>query len=385
MATSLRDLVDSAHGALRDEDCGIGEAAAALGKAARLLDRLLESSERAKATRIRDSLIHSLARPCERAANTWPCEAGRADALLGATIDAVGVFRDQLSADDRWALALRTASIARRAANLIRTAGPYEQAPTLNLAISAADQLRRLGASNPPHPDRLCSLDSPIPIGHTPIGLGAAETVIELTASLVHELNQPSSAPLSMRQLIAAARAGEAIAASVSSGVDPTVARSVQADLVERWTALRQALAQFTDGQPPRSWDGTITPTVVQLCRALADASPGAPQFVAAALERIVDWLPLVGEGIEWQWHRLDRPLLMPPGRAPADEARVSAWLRRETVIVGSAERLEVRRLLGTVTLAAARPESFGDGARAVYRLGGGSLGPRQDVRLHLL
>jgi hypothetical protein len=341
MSTSLADLLDatdSAVGASSDA----GDAARTLLIASRVLTRLVADGLDRRVGCERETATKHLISACGAAADIWPASGGRASELLGAVGDTCARLRAELTQCDRWVVALRAATIARRSAGIIASAGPYERARPLRAVRESADTVRRLGTAMPPDPARCTGLVRQVPVvapfEQAPVAV-AAESFAQLY-DLVLRQGRPL---LTVRQMVGICRLAEELtfrAQSMTTVLNREAAIGSRA--ASAWSQVRTELALFTDGvsEPGLGGDVRLFATAARVHDALArglGAGAESTAEVATHLRVIANQLPQLADALQVEVRR-HPSLIVPLGAKPLSEYRVGEWLRREAFLATPAD-----------------------------------------------
>lgn len=330
MATSIDDLLTAALSAARD--CQDRDAAAgALSWSSRLLDRVLDEGGLLLSDRPRDLVARRLSDACSYAAMSFPGQGGRAADLVAVLHDIVARQRDQLSAEDRWAIVARTAMTARRFAGCIAHSGPYRAVPELSAVAECAREVLVLSATRPVRLERLRALDLPIPSAHPSDGA----SVVGAAAELVGELSRAGREPLTMRELTATCHAAYQLAAYLALGTRSSGGETARLahDAARGWNTVREGVAHLRDAQTRR------TQTIV-FDRAL-EVDANVRHAVAAGSAQICTddrqsslangYLGRLAGTCHESLLRLAPQSVVTVGEAPFSQQRVGEWLRHET------------------------------------------------------
>jgi hypothetical protein len=341
MSTSLADLLDATDSVV-EASSDAGDAARTLLVASRVLTRLLADGIDRRVGSERETATKQLISTCSAAADIWPACGGRTSELLRAVGDTCARLRTELTQSDRWAVALRTAAIARQSAGIIISAGPYERARPLHTVGESADIVRRLGAAMPPDPMRCTGMVRPVPVvapyEQAPVAV-AAESFAQLY-DLVLRQGRPL---LTVRQLIGVCRLAEEVASrahSMTSVLNEEAAAGCPA--ASAWAKARAELALFTDGvaAPGLGGDAPLFATAARVHDALARGLTGGAEStaeVATHLRVMANQLPQLAEALHVEVRR-HPSLIVPLGSNPLNEHRVGEWLRREAFLAVPAD-----------------------------------------------
>jgi hypothetical protein len=341
MSTSLTDLLDATDSALA-ASTDAGAAAHTLMIASRVLSRLVTDGIDRRVGSEREAATEHLISTCSAAAEIWPASRGRTSELLGAVGDTCAKLRTELTQSDRWAVARRTATIARRSAILVASTGPYERARPLHAVVESADKVRRLGAALPPDPARCMGLARQIPVA-APFEQTRETAAAESFAQLYDLVLRQGRPLLSIRQMITVCRVAEQVASrseSMAGDLDQEAAAGSRA--LAAWAAARMKLALFTDGTTASSQGGdtrliaNAARAHEALARGLADGTDSIAE-VATHPRAMANQLPQLADALHVEVRR-HPSLIVPLGAKPLNEHRVGEWLRQEAFLAAPAD-----------------------------------------------
>jgi hypothetical protein len=341
MSTCLTDLLDATNSALA-VSTDAGDAARTLLIASRVLTRLVTDGIDRRVGSDREAATKHLISVCSTAAEIWPGSRGRTTELLGAVGDTCTKLRTELTQSDRWAVALRTATIARRSASIIASAGPYERARPLHAVLESANTVHRLGAAMPPDPFRCMGLVRQVP-GALPTEQTPAAAAAESFAQLYDLVLRQGRPLLTVRQMISVCRLAEEVASraqSITTAVNEEAAVGSRA--VSAWAKARTELALFTDGTTA-SGQGGDTRLIATAARVqdwfacgFADGADSTAE-VAARVRVMANQLAPLADALHVEVRR-HPSLIVPLGPKPLNERRVGEWLRREAFLAAPAD-----------------------------------------------
>lgn len=381
MATSINDLLTAALLAARD--CQErDDAAGALSWSSRLLDRVLDEGGLLLSDRPRDLVARRLSDACRYAAMSFPGRAGRASDLVAVLHDVIARQRDQLSAEDRWAIVTRTAMSARRFAGCIAHSGRYRTVPELSAVAECAREVLVLAATRPVRLERLRALDLPIPSLHLTVGA----SVVSAAAELVGEVSRVGREPLTMRELNATCHAGYQLAAYVALGTRTAggAIACLAQEAARGWNRVREAVRQFHDAQAPPTQPGVFA-RAVEVDAAVRHALASGPVRIYAGdrqLSLATGYLGRLAGMCHENLIRLTPQLIVRVGSAPFSEQRVEDWLRRAAFVVTPPDVDPLQRQLGLIQEQALRLSATALPSRALDRT---VSGPRaRQVELNL-
>jgi hypothetical protein len=346
VATCIADILLAIDtGLLPDQDPAPADVAAALGETCNVLRRLTSDGVDPYGQRTLGIAANGLATICKYTADMFPQEPGLVAALVGVAGDMVGVLQSQLGHADRWATVVRLADAVRHCAAIIAESGPYDHIAELGALERSASNARRLGAANPPEPERCRGLIRPIP------GLASdrlprhSETVLECTAIVLDGLNRRGGDPFSVRQMLAACRFSEAVG-RISREAAPELGG---ADLSDLWLAVGRQLVLIDDGLRPTGSERVLSACTRGFEAAVRLQQTGHDSWVAidsANLSRAVALAPDIAASLEEVVVRRRPGLFVPVGQRPLREERVGEFLQKKPFAV---ERDDLKPVLGAL------------------------------------
>lgn len=369
MATTIRALLDAAATELADVPTSgpnaeeARDAAGVIAAAGRVLAHLVVDGLDTDRDSPRGQAVTDLVAACEPVGDHGG-PAGRATALLGAAGDAIGGLRGDMSAADRWAVALSVAALTRAAVATYTQIGPGLTPVTVLSVRHQATAVARLGVMAPPEPKDLAIQDYPILSTLT-----AALSPLELSAAaathlgaLVHRAAVRDAPPLRGYEMKATVRAMHALTeyatafATVLTERDelgPSDTRTSQA-----WLRVRHDLAVFHDGHRP---DPGGPELVLRAAASVHDglmATFGPPDHLtpatatldprhATSLRKVLDQVPLIAEDLTRHTERLPGRLIARAMDLPILETRIEAVLNRKQVMALDVDFAALRGSLG--------------------------------------
>jgi hypothetical protein len=347
MATSLDDLVsvlnqDTARSSTLDAHDAVG----ALQWSGRVLTYLRTGGLDSELPPRQDDALRRLADACTVAATTFETGPGRISDLTAVTHDAVRSLQGHLTDSDRWAVAIRLATPARRCAAAIATSGPYADVPQLLSVAERSRELLHIAAASPPALAELKGHDLPIPTTMARAAVSPLRTIAETTANLAAQFRLRGRDPMNIRELLAVCTVASRAAAFVDMKDSPTArAGESQAERPSQaWRAARNTVALFADGAQiahVRTGPSRVLSEAVRVEVAIRrayetsaeqpsigniDAPAAHPDRTDAA--RIMRFLHQLGSDTEIELGRVRPMLFVPHGPRPLHEGRVAEWLR---------------------------------------------------------
>ncbi|MGH8961781.1 MAG: hypothetical protein ACRDWT_11430 [Jatrophihabitantaceae bacterium] len=342
MATSIDDLLAALDQQSRRPNTAPTDADRALQSCARLLTRLRSDSVSSGEARRRDDAVRRLADACSQASIAFDGGTGRASELVAVTSDAVGRMSNELTDSDRWAIAVRLTSPARRWAGVIAASGPYADVPQLLGVADRARELSHVAAAVPPELAELRGIDQPIPAWAPARPLSPIADITEATARLVAEFRRGGRDRMTARELVAVCHVATRVAeyAEALAGMsDDKGAWSGP------WRTARDTVAMYADGVRPGQPGNARSHVLDSALRADAAVrrAGGAPQQDVTNSRSRPDKREITGlarllqhaaRHCAIEFGRIKNSLYVPPGSKPLSENRVGEWLRHEPFLV---------------------------------------------------
>ncbi|WP_375502684.1 hypothetical protein [uncultured Jatrophihabitans sp.] len=334
MATSIGDLLDMVNA--RAADASRAERGAALARLGRTLSALRVDGLTEAVGSLHEDHVSMLAVACQALRPAARAADSRLAELSGAAGDAVTTLRESLTRQSRWALAVAYADTALTLAKVDQFNPPTHPADqeSLRLIHSAAQQIARDAALDPPTGSGSVILDAPIP-GQAVAEPIWAEGVLNAVADLVRA-TRPESEPLTIGQTLAVTLAAEQLAVRAAELVGSTtpVAGARALDAAKAWRAVRVELRPFNDGtRRPQDY----MPPVVQVAERVhamttigfhASGLPGRQQAEIAAAAQHLPTLAINLSRTVQQW--ADGGMLLASDRdLPPREDRADMHLHR--------------------------------------------------------
>lgn len=353
MATCLDDLLTTLDLTTADRrTLNPGDAARALDRTARLLARLRghglntpdasrdasvreqapPAANRRPVPTARDGAARRLADACAQAALTVEPTPGRVSELVAVTGDAVGSLGRALTAEDRWAAAVRLAIPARRCARAI-AAGRYAYIPHLHAVADRSRELTRVAAMDPPDLARMSGHDVLLAAVVSPADAMPTQAVLDAVARLAADFRRDPRPPATVREII-----GVCHAASVVADIADFAERSAELSVATAWRAARDTVALYSDGIPrPEPGQSELLLHAARLDHATRRA---ATDPNGAGVLRVADRHDLavaarhlhhIARGCHDELDRIQPSLHVRPGATPLNEQRVGEWLSHKT------------------------------------------------------
>jgi hypothetical protein len=283
--------------------------------------------------RTRDDVIRRLADACAQVGIAFDRGAGRCGDLVGVLSDAIERPGTGLGHEDRWAIAIRISTPARRFARTIATSGPYADVPQLLSVADRSRELVHIAALDPPQLGLVGALDQPISMPSRGVDARMAK-VAEATALLLGEFRRVGRDPMTSRELVAIAHASSRVAGHAELlGMTPEDDTSATC----AWQSARDMVARYSDGMPvartefahSRVIDAALNSAVTRAGRSLELTCDGA---TAQALKhaRIGFLLERMAICCAVEFERIGVRLVVSGGQRPLHEDRVGEWLRHE-------------------------------------------------------
>jgi len=376
MATSLRDLtlaisaeVEAAEGR---QTLDVQGAEGVIENGAFLLGRLCDDGIDSRPSGPVEKTARELATACRRASGLLPDGPSRCGDLLGVTSDAVGALRHELTRADRGYIAMAACDAVWRSTAPLLAPGAYDHIPQLRRVVSWALALDRQFAAHPPEMRQLAAIDRAIPLGHPVRGRPPAEQAIESIASVASYLHRADRPPIGLRDLRGICHVGELIASVSQDGRAEHEAVRAATRCEGAWRAMRTYLANFTDGaRTHNSADERLLVQLAGASEALAElnARPGTSR--PCDVERLARAGHDLAAGCHQDLPNVVPTLLVPVGREPLHEGRVSEWLARKAFRADQRELTIATRLGRSVNsstrrLAASAPIAVSPPVRAL-------------------
>jgi hypothetical protein len=315
-----------------------GDAARALERCARILNRLREDLPETDEARTRDDFTRRLADSCSQAGIAFEGAPGRLGDLVGVLGDAAGLAGFGLGYDERWAIAVRIATPARRLAAVIAASGPFADVPQLLAVADRSRELLRAAAVRPPRLPELSRLDRPITSTLTGRSGAPVAEIVEMTARLVSEFPRYCREPMTVRELVAIGHASSRVAEYLESAAGSP--GEADTSTTRAWQRARDAVAMYSDGMATVRASFT-TSRVIHAALAVDSATARAARAGELSLQdrevtpheyaRLRQLLQQIASASLTEFERIGARLFVSGGDTPLHEDRVGEWLRHET------------------------------------------------------